>query len=51
MEQKDRPCYTLLYSPYDDPFVATIINGVVQNNDPPIPDEHVRGFANMSQAR
>ena len=49
--QKDRRCYTLLYSPFDDPFVAAIINGVVQNNDPPIPDEHVRGFANMTEAR
>lgn len=49
--QKDKPCFVLLYTPNDDHFVTSVINGIMQNNIPPIKEEHVRGFSSMAEVK
>ena len=42
-------CLTLAYSPLDDVAVETIVQGIMQKNDPEIPASQVRGFASVDE--
>jgi hypothetical protein len=46
--RKNKQCYTLLYAPKGVPEVDEIIAAVAARNEPPIPSQHVKGFANGS---
>ncbi|GIL52644.1 hypothetical protein Vafri_8454, partial [Volvox africanus] len=43
------PCYTFIYTPAGDPWVEELVAGVMVANQPPIPPQQTRGFANMSE--
>ena len=46
--RRDEHCLTLLYAPKGEPAVEAIISAVARNNDPPIPEDRVRGFSSGS---
>lgn len=47
--RQDQPCYTLVYAPAGAPLIDRVMSGILQNNDPPIPESSVRGFADASE--
>ena len=46
--RRNTRCYTLLYAPKDVPMVEAIIAAVANNNKPPIPRDHIKGFRSGS---
>ncbi|KAL6073552.1 ABC transporter, ATPbinding domain containing protein [Balamuthia mandrillaris] len=42
-------CYTFVYAPANDTEVETIIRNIREQNDPPIPESEVRGFADSTE--
>lgn len=44
-----RSCYTFLYQPTGDEQIEAIVDAIKKNNDPPIPDDRVRGFSSREE--
>ncbi|KAF8059445.1 ABCA9 [Scenedesmus sp. PABB004] len=45
-----KPCLDFIYTPNDTDAVQAIVSSIQRNNDPPIPDARVMGFASRADA-